>query len=88
MFNEAASFNSDLSQWNVQTATNFGRMFRKVAGLQFNLSRWNVAKMQDATEMFKMSIFPSKSPRLQQQTRKYSTKVEQDEKLGRGNSCM
>ena len=51
MFLQAASFNGDLSAWNVQNVTDMDHMFQ---GTTFNgdLSAWNVENVTDMGRMF------------------------------------
>jgi len=53
MFNDATSFNQDISQWDVSNATTFGYMFAEATSFNQDISKWDVSKANDFFNMFR-----------------------------------
>ena len=53
MFDNAHSFNSDLSNWNVSNVKNMNRMFRNAHSFNSDLSNWNISNVENMKYMFK-----------------------------------
>ena len=53
MFRNAASFDGDLSEWDVSGVTNTGSMFRGAASFGGDLSAWNVSGVTNMHSMFR-----------------------------------
>ena len=56
MFQNATSFNQDLSLWNVANVTSMRQMFENAICFNQDLSRWNVASVTDMSRMFKNAV--------------------------------
>ena len=52
MFNQATSFNGDISNWNVSTVTNMRFTFADAFAFNGDISNWNVSKVTDMNSMF------------------------------------
>ena len=52
MFLRAASFDGDLSSWNVSSATDMGRMFYGATSFDGNISGWDVSSVTRMNDMF------------------------------------
>ena len=52
MFRGAASFNGDISDWNVSSATTMSNMFRGATSFDGNISGWNVSSVTNMSFMF------------------------------------
>ena len=53
MFREAATFNQDLSEWDVRNVTNMRTMFREAATFNQDLSEWDVRNVTNMRTMFR-----------------------------------
>ena len=53
MFEGAASFNANLSAWDVSSVTDMSHMFRNAASFNANLSAWDVSSVTDMSHMFR-----------------------------------
>ena len=53
MFNGAASFNSDISSWNVSSVTSMANMFRGAAAFNQPLDGWDVSSVTSMRFMFR-----------------------------------
>ena len=53
MFEGAASFNGDLSDWDVSSVTDMSHMFRNAASFNGDLSDWDVSSVTDMSHMFR-----------------------------------
>ncbi len=53
MFLRAASFDGDLSSWNVSHATHMRKMFHGATSFDGNISGWDVSSVTDMSEMFR-----------------------------------
>ena len=51
-FYYATSFNQDLSEWNVSSATDMGSMFSSASSFNQDISRWNVTQVRHMDFMF------------------------------------
>jgi surface protein len=52
LFLNAATFNSDISNWNIGSVTSMLGMFNRVSSFNSNISRWDVSSVNYMTEMF------------------------------------
>ena len=52
MFNNAQSFNGDISSWNVSQVTDTSEMFRDAARFNQDISDWDVSQVTDMSSMF------------------------------------
>ena len=52
MFYNAASFNQDISGWNVSNCTNFASMFQRASSFNQDISGWNVSNCTNFSNMF------------------------------------
>ena len=52
MFNQATSFNGDISNWNVSTVTNMRFTFADAFAFNGDISNWNVSKVTNMNSMF------------------------------------
>ena len=52
MFDNAESFNQDLSGWDVSRVTYMGAMFRAATSFNQDLSNWDVSRVVDMQGMF------------------------------------
>ena len=52
MFNEASSFNGDISSWNVSNVTRMGFMFASASSFNGDISSWNVSNVTTMWNMF------------------------------------
>ena len=52
MFENATSFNSDLSKWNVGNVKEMSSMFSNATSFNSDLSKWNVGNVKDMSYMF------------------------------------
>lgn len=52
-FYGAASFNQDISSWNVANVTSMSQMFRDALAFNQDISGWNVTSLSDASGMFR-----------------------------------
>ena len=52
MFLGAASFNSDISSWDVSNVRDMGHMFRNTDSFNQDLSSWNVSNVESMDDMF------------------------------------
>ena len=52
MFNDAATFNQDLSTWDVSNVTNMSYMFGIAENFNQDLSAWDVSNVTDMSSMF------------------------------------
>ena len=57
MFDNARSFNQDLSKWDVSRVTNMTAMFRHAESFNQDLSKWDVSRVTDMTAMFSYAHF-------------------------------
>jgi surface protein len=55
MFNDATSFNKEISAWNVANVTNMGTVFYGATSFNKELSEWNVAKVTTMDQMFRQA---------------------------------
>ena len=53
MFEGAASFNGDLSDWDVSSVTDMSHMFRNAASFNGDISDWDVSSVTDMSHMFR-----------------------------------
>jgi surface protein len=51
-FYQSATFNSDISNWNVSNVTNMAAMFQSVSSFNQNITGWNVSNVTDMNSMF------------------------------------
>ena len=47
MFNQATSFDGDLSNWDVSNVTNLGNMFRQASAFNKDISSWDVSNVTE-----------------------------------------
>ena len=67
MFNYCASFNQDLSSWDVSNVTNMNAMFRGCKSFNKDISKWNVSKVSNNILMFfNCSIKDEYKPKFKQ----------------------
>jgi surface protein len=52
MFANAASFNTDISRWNVQSVTTMSQLFQGASSFNQDLSMWPVTSLINADHMF------------------------------------
>ena len=52
MFNGNATFNADISSWDVSTVTNMNGMFKNATAFNQDISSWNVSNVTNMREMF------------------------------------
>ena len=52
MFQEASSFNQDISDWVVKNVTNMGKMFSGADGFNQDISDWDVSSVTNMGKMF------------------------------------
>ena len=52
MFSGAASFNGDISEWDVSWVTDMYRMFANAASFNGDISEWDVSGVTDMSDMF------------------------------------
>jgi surface protein len=52
MFQNATSFNQNISGWNVSSVTNMGDMFQNATSFNQNISGWNVSSVTNMSGMF------------------------------------
>ena len=52
MFYHAATFNQDISKWNVSNVTNMSNMFMGAKEFNQNINNWMVIKSPNMTDMF------------------------------------
>ena len=52
MFEEASSFNGDLSQWDTFSVLNMYRMFFAATSFNSDISDWNVSSVTNIAQMF------------------------------------
>lgn len=52
MFNNASSFNYDISDWNVSTVNTMNSMFSGATAFNQNISKWNVSSVGIMTRLF------------------------------------
>lgn len=52
IFSENASFNQDISKWNVSNGSNFSSMFSNASSFNKNISNWNVSNGLAFANMF------------------------------------
>ena len=52
MFNQATSFNGDISNWNVSAVTNMRFTFADASAFNGDISNWNVSAVTDTSSMF------------------------------------
>jgi surface protein len=52
MFENAQSFNQDLSNWNTSKVTNMSRMFDGAQSFNQDISNWNTSKVTNMSRMF------------------------------------
>ena len=52
MFSGAASFNGDISEWDVSWVTDMSRMFANAASFNGDISEWDVSGVTDMSDMF------------------------------------
>ncbi len=52
MFHRAASFNGDISDWDVSAATTMSAMFRSASSFDQPLNAWDVSSVTDMSDMF------------------------------------
>ena len=55
MFHDAASFNGDLSSWNVSSVTDMSGMFFFASSFNQPLNGWNVSSVTDMSHMFRLA---------------------------------
>ena len=53
MFEGAASFNGDISDWDVSSVTDMSHMFRNAASFNGDISDWDVSSVTDMSHMFR-----------------------------------
>merc|ERR1712008_546812 len=51
-FNQATSFNNDISEWDVSQGTSFWSMFSGATTFNTDISQWDVSRGTDFEEMF------------------------------------
>jgi surface protein len=56
LFFNKASFNSDISNWNVSAVTNMQQMFSGASSFNSNISNWNVEHVTDMLGIVLCSI--------------------------------
>src|SRR5690625_5963373 len=65
MFNNAISFNSDLSNWNVSNIENMASMFLGAGSFNGDIGDWDVSNVENMGSMFfNASALDRKSTRL------------------------
>jgi len=52
MFNDAASFNGDISEWDTSSVRDMVAMFREATSFNTDISKWDVSSVQDMYGMF------------------------------------
>jgi surface protein len=52
MFNNASSFNGDISSWDVSNVTNMSDMFFQATSFNGDISNWDVSNVTNMSEMF------------------------------------
>jgi surface protein len=57
LFQDADSFNEDISNWDVSNVTDISRMFRGAFSFNQDISRWDVSKVKNMGGMFQWSSF-------------------------------
>ena len=56
LFMGAASFNSNISKWDVARVTDMNRMFMGATSSDSDISDWDVSRVTDMTRMLKDAI--------------------------------
>ena len=52
MFDQATSFNDNITQWDVSSVTRFPEMFAFATSFNQNISSWNVSQADNMSQMF------------------------------------
>ncbi len=55
MFRQAASFDGNLSGWNVSSVTNMSELFSLASSFDGDLSTWDVSSVADMSQMFRLA---------------------------------
>ena len=64
MFNQATSFNQDISKWNVSNVTDYeDQMFAGATVFNSDISKWNVSNVTNMTGMFSKQVPSTKISR-------------------------
>ena len=61
LFDNAYTFNQDLSSWDVSSVTNMSKMFRYAFIFNQDLSSWDVSSVTDMRRCFLMQIISIKT---------------------------